>query len=365
MEALSLNELEQGRYLSPRGPIGLMSRVYKYVLPEVRTCLDFWRRDAAGIPDPELRKQALASIETKQFHCEGGGIYAAGNLSMRHILIPLIVAYQTISDYLDNLCDRSTSLDPADFRLLHQSMLDAITPGAELVNYYALRTEQNDGGYLHRLVLTCQEMTAKLPGYAAAAEEIRHLAVLYTDLQVYKHIHPDLREAALKEWWEKEGHLAPHLEWNEFAAATGSTLGVFMLFLASCDPKLSTSAAASIRAAYFPHVCGLHIMLDYLIDQDEDRAGGDLNFCNYYEDTDSMLNRIASIVEWARRDVQNLPETSMHRMVIEGLLALYLSDPKVREQREVRLVSRRLMRRSPLTRLFFFVNSRWIRKHMY
>lgn len=214
-------------------------------------------------------------------------------------------------------------------------------------------------------MLTCQEMTAKLPGYGAAAEEIRHLAVLYTDLQVYKHIHPELREAALKEWWEKEGHLAPHLQWNEFAAATGSTLGVFMLFLASCDPGLSLSAAASIRAAYFPHVCGLHIMLDYLIDQDEDRAGGDLNFCNYYDDTETMLNRIASIVEWARRDVADLPETSMHRMVIEGLLALYLSDPKVREQREVRLVSRRLMRRSPLTRLFFFVNSRWIRKHMY
>jgi tetraprenyl-beta-curcumene synthase len=55
----------------------------------------------------------------------------------------------------------------------------------------------------------------------------------------------------------------------------------------------------------------------------------------------------------------------MHRMVIEGLLALYLSDPKVSEQQEVRSVSKRLMKKSPLTRLFFFVNSRWIRKHMY
>ncbi|WP_203457033.1 tetraprenyl-beta-curcumene synthase family protein [Paenibacillus tepidiphilus] len=360
-----MSGLEQGRYLSPRGPIGLMNRVYKYVLPEVRECLGMWRTEAEGIPDPELRRQALASIETKQFHCEGGGIYAAGNLSMRHILIPLIVAYQTISDYLDNLCDRSTSLDPADFRLLHQSMLDAITPGAEPVNYYALRSEQNDGGYLLKLVRTCQEMTALLPGYTAAAAEIRQLAVLYTDLQVYKHIRPELRESALQEWWAVEGGRAPHLHWNEFAAATGSTLGIFMLFLSACDPVLTESKAASIRAAYFPHVCGLHIMLDYLIDQDEDRAGGDLNFCNYYDDTDTMLSRIASIVEWAREDVRGLPETSMHRMVIEGLLALYLSDPKVSEQQEVRSVSKRLMRRSPLTRLFFFVNSRWIRKHMY
>lgn len=365
MEAQSLNEMMQGRKQSPKGPIGLMNRVYKYVLPEVRQCLAAWREDAGRIPDPELRRQALASIETKQFHCEGGGIYAAGNLSMRHILIPLIVAYQTISDYLDNLCDRSTSLDPDDFRLLHQSMLDAVTPGAEPVNYYALRSEQNDGGYLHRLVRTCQEMTDRLPGYAAAAEEIRYLAGLYTDLQVYKHIKPELREEALLAWWERHGDAAPHLMWNEFAAATGSTLGVFMLFLSACDSGLDQDGARLVRSAYFPHVCCLHIMLDYLIDQDEDRAGGDLNFCNYYASTEETLERIASIVEWARRDVGKLPETSLHRMVIEGLLALYLSDPKVSEQQEVRSVSKRLMRGSPLTRLFFFANSRWIRKYMY
>jgi len=54
-----------------------------------------------------------------------------------------------------------------------------------------------------------------------------------------------------------------------------------------------------------------------------------------------------------------------HRMIIEGLLAIYLSDPKVSEQQEVRSVSKRLMKGSPLTRLFFFFNSRWIRKHLY
>ena len=42
-----------------------------------------------------------------------------------------------------------------------------------------------------------------------------------------------------------------------------------------------------------------------------------------------MLNRIASIVEWARKDVRTIPSTPFHRMIIEGLLALYLSDPKV------------------------------------
>ncbi|GIO52600.1 hypothetical protein J21TS7_09180 [Paenibacillus cineris] len=360
-----MNENRQTRYQVPRNPVSLMSRVYKHILPEVRKELDGWRRKAGNIPDPELRKQALASIETKQFHCEGGGVYAAVPLPERLILTKLIVAYQTISDYLDNLCDRSTSMEAEDFRLLHQSMLDAIDPAAEPVNYYALRQEQNDGGYLHGLVTTCQSCIRQLPGYAAAMPFIRDLAGLYTDLQVYKHIKPELREPALLEWWELHRERTPQLQWNEFAAATGSTLGVFMLFLAASNRHLSSTAAASIHASYFPHVCCLHIMLDYLIDQEEDRLGGDLNFCNYYESPEVMLDRIAFIVESARKDVAAIPVPPFHRMIIEGLLAIYLSDPKVSEQQEVRSVSKRLMKGSPLTRLFFFFNSRWIRKHLY
>ncbi|AWB44149.1 DUF2600 domain-containing protein [Paenibacillus sp. CAA11] len=357
-------DLEKKRNQIPRDPLRLMSRVYKFILPSVRSELETWKRTAEGIPDAELRKQALASIATKEFHCQGGAVYAAANLSQRHVLIPLIVAFQTISDYLDNLCDRSTSMDAGDFRLLHQSMLDAVNPGAEMADYYALRTENNDGGYLNLLVAKCRECIKELPGYAAAQTEITDLVGLYTDLQVYKHIKPHLREDALLNWRQKHAHRAPHLRWNEFAAATGSTLGVFMLFLASSEAALDTNSARVIKEAYFPHLCGLHIMLDYLIDQDEDKLGGDLNFCNYYENNEIMLERIAFIVEAARSDIKALPASSFHRMIIEGLLALYLSDPKVGQQEEIQSVSRRLMRRSPLTRLFFFANSRWIRKHL-
>lgn len=357
-----MNDQELSRKV-PRSPLTLMRRVYKFILPEVAVELDKWRREAERIPDEELRRQALASIDSKQFHCQGGAVYAAASLPDKHILIPLIVAYQTISDYLDNLCDRSTSLDPADFRQLHQAMLDAVTPEAKPADYYALREEKDDGGYLDRLVQTCREGIRELSGYEAAKPYIRDLAELYTDLQVHKHIHPEKREDALLEWWSIHAHRTPHLRWNEFAAATGSTLGVFMLFLAATDPFLDDRDASAIHGSYFPHVCSLHIMLDYLIDQDEDRVGGDLNFCNYYEDADTMLDRFTSIVDWARKDVAAIPSTSFHRMIIEGLLALYLSDPKVSEQQFVRSVSKRLMRKSPMTRLFFFVNSRWIRKH--
>lgn len=346
----------------PRGPIALMSKVYKYVLPGVRSELAQWRKAAEAIPDPELRKQALDSMTSKQFHCEGGAVYSTLQLDMRDILIPLIVALQTISDYLDNLCDRSTSLDADDFWLLHQSMLDAVTPNAPLTDYYARRQERDDGGYLHALVRRCQTSIALLPAYERVQPHVRELVGLYRDLQVYKHIAKPLRVKQLQAWWDRHKIKYPELRWNEFAAATGSTLGMFMLFLAACDPDLPPEEAVRIKSCYFPSICGLHILLDYLIDQAEDREGGDLNFCSYYEGQAVLDERMLRMVQAAREAAEKLPKPSFHRMIVEGLVALYLSDPKVKGQRQVRKTAKLLMKGSPWTRLFFWINSVWIRK---
>lgn len=346
----------------PRNSLQLMYRMYKYVLPEVNLALDGWRQQAEHIPDPELRKQAIASITTKQFHCQGGAVYAIANLSQRQVLIPLIVAFQTISDYLDNLCDRSTSLDPLDFRQLHQSMLDAIDPDAPLHDYYAYRDEREDGDYLKCLVETCQSCIRQLPAYDQVSGHVRELVGLYCDLQVYKHIRHDQREPQLLDWWAQYEDQHPSLQWNEFAAATGSTLGMFMLFVSASDQAMPAALADEIKQTYFPYICALHILLDYLIDQEEDRAGGDLNFCHYYGSVEQTFERIDWIASQSRLVADQLPSNFFHLMIIEGLLALYLSDPKVSKQQKVKHITRKLMKNSPFMRLFFWLNSKWIRK---
>jgi len=347
--------------LVPQNPFSLMFRVYRYILPDVKAQLSIWREVALQIPNAELRKQALDSLRLKEFHCQGGAVYAAANLPQRHVLIPLIVALQTISDYLDNLCDRSTSLDPRDFRQLHQAMLDAVDINMPIHPYYDYHQERDDGGYLTQLVRACQAMIVLLPSLEVISKEVHHLIALYCDLQVYKHIKQDEREEALQEWWLEHRDGYPYLKWNEFAAACGSTLGVFMLFLAATDPRLTEMKVSTIREAYFPCVCGLHILLDYLIDQEEDQLEGDLNFCSYYYNKDFALHRIESIVMKAKEKVALLEAPTFHRMIIDGLLALYLSDDKVNKQPEVKQMARQLLRKSLLTRLFFFINSKWIR----
>lgn len=330
-------------------------RIARRVLPRAAAELDRWTGLARTIPNEELRRQALASLRYKRFHAEGGSVYAAAarNTDSAAALVGLIVALQTTSDYLDNLTDRSASRDPADFRRLHQAMIDAVTLGGPTADYYALHPNKDDGGYLLSLVQACRESLARLPGYPAAMPHVRYLAGLYSDLQVHKHGPQEERREALVRWFAGHRHAHPGLEWWEFAAATGSTLGMFALFLAATDPALDDAAARRVADAYFPWVCGLHILLDYLIDREEDRLGGDLNLTAPYPDLDHARERLALFQRNARLAVRRLPDTAFHELVVDGLPALYLSDPKTRRQNMGSLARRLLRTAGPASLLLF------------
>lgn len=347
-----------------RSPWQLLYRVYRYVKPVLEREFAAWKKRAEAIPDPELRKQALASIESKKFHCQGGSVYAAQDISQVETIVPLIVAYQTISDYLDNLCDRSTSLDPNDFRQLHRSMQDALTPGAPVQDYYRYRKEREDGGYLASLVQTCQHFAAKLPAYDKIQVKVLEFSTLYSDLQVYKHIAPHLREAELLAWWDLHKESYSYLKWQEFAAVTGSTIGIFALFCLAAEEGVTQEQIEAVCKAYFPWLCGLHILLDYLIDLEEDRLGGDLNFVSYYSSEQEATDRLQYFYKQAKASVKRLPNPAFHRMIVDGLIAFYLADRKVNPGQPVSYtIAKKLLRQAKgLPSVLFYVNSLRVRR---
>ena len=346
----------------PTHLISLTTQVFLKVRPVTHAFLRKWKERAGSIPDPELRRQALASIETKTFHCEGGALF--GLLAGEHYqdAIEFIVAYQTISDYLDNLCDRSTSQDPQDFRALHESMLQALTPGAPLTAYYRHRKEQDDGGYLDELVQICRNVLARLPDYHIGAQAIRELASVYIDLQVYKHVRKDERLPRLQAWFAEHKKNLPPMAWYEFAACAGSTLGIFCIVSQLFNTQTTAGLVNDIKKAYFPWVQGLHILLDYLIDQEEDRAGADLNFCSYYPGSEEMLSRLSHFYSQAQISVANLPDAPFHQLVNRGLLSIYLADEKVSRQKDVHTVAKKLLQLGGAPALFFFWHCRVYRK---
>jgi len=344
---------------APNNLWSLSLGIYRDVLPTVRQHLREWKAKALQIPDRELRQQAISSIETKTFHCEGGSIYGLLVREHSHKIIQFIVAYQTISDYLDNLCDRSTSLNPNDFRALHEALMQALTPGAAPTNYYRFRAEQNDGGYLHQLVTTCQVVLGQLPAYANIAPALKELANHYCNLQVYKHVAVEERLPQLYAWFTSKQASLPEISWYEFCACAGSTLGIFCLVAYACEETCSMSLAEQVKTSYFPWVQGLHILLDYFIDQQEDRIEDDLNFCTYYNSHEEMIQRFTHFIQQANRSVLRLPDFRFHQMINHGLVGIYLADEKVSQQKELHRLSRQLMRQSGLPSVFFLVNG-WV-----
>jgi tetraprenyl-beta-curcumene synthase len=337
-------------------PISLMSRVYRKIIPAVHQELGVWKSRAEKIPNPELRSQALASIEHKTFHCEGGAILALTANEDYKKAVKFIVAYQTISDYLDNLCDRSTSLDPNDFAALHESMSDAISLGAVEKNYYRFREDQNDGNYLNDLSETCRSILRELQHYDLIKDHLLELCRYYCDLQIHKHVVLEERVPRLESWFKHYQNKLPEMEWYEFSACSGSTLGIFCLISYALREDFKAGDAENIRKGYFPYIQGLHILLDYFIDQEEDRAGGDLNFCFYYENQEKLFSRLKHFVIEADRHTEYLPHKKFHQLINRGLLGIYLSDRKVRKQKNVRKLAKEIIKVGGIISYFFYIN---------
>jgi tetraprenyl-beta-curcumene synthase len=342
----------------PTHPVSLMKKVYRDVFPIVHRELAYWKQKAEGIPNAELRKQALASIQSKAFHCEGGAILSLLAEAEMEACIRFIVAYQTISDYLDNLCDRSTSLDPLDFQALHESMPDALSVDANVANYYRHRDEQDDGGYLHELVRTCQDVLKQVKHYEKIVPFLQELAGYYCDLQVHKHVRVDERVPRLEQWFKQYKDHLPPMEWYEFSACSGSTLGIFCLVAYAFTESFNEEMALKVRNGYFPYIQGLHILLDYFIDQEEDRLGGDLNFCFYYPHHSSFIERLRHFMEEADKHVVGLPNEQFHRLINRGLLGLYLSDDKVQQQKDIKKLAKHLIKFGGKVSYFFYWNGR-------
>ncbi|MEA4901143.1 tetraprenyl-beta-curcumene synthase family protein [Desulfitobacterium sp.] len=306
----------------------IIRRFVKEVFPKVKEELHSWQLIAEKTPDSLLSQQALASLQSKAFHCLGGSIYALYPGAKQDAMIQFIVAYQTISDYLDNLVDAANVQDEKAFAQLHLAMTEALDPEAECSDYYAEYPYKEDGGYLDQLVRTCQENLKLLPSYSVVKAEATWLAAQYSSLQTYKHLKPEEREEKMLAWLEQSRVIYSEVSVWEFAAATGSTLGIFCLVAAAHQPGLTVNTVKAIKQAYFPWICGLHILLDYFIDYIEDRETDQLNFVQYYPSISEREKRLVLFLQVSLERAHQLSNPEFHLTVVNGLIAMYLSDPK-------------------------------------
>jgi tetraprenyl-beta-curcumene synthase len=311
-----------------------MGRFLVFVVPRASRALEAVRERAAAIPAPALREQALASIDGKAFHVQGGCILATflpPAQAARYVRV--VASLETIYDYLDNLCDRLPGVSQTAFATLHGALLDALDDRRVPGDYYRHGPAGDDGGYLASLVADVRAELPTLPHYAAVRDALGEIAGYYAQLQTIKHGDAGAREDVCRAWYAEHAAAFPGLYWWEFAAACGSSLPVFALIYLAMQPRLDPRAIDSTCAAYFPNVSAVHILLDYFIDQAEDREHRELNFVACYPSSAIAVERVRGLVRATSAGLRALAHGEWHDFVLRAMCLFYLTHRKVYEQR--------------------------------
>jgi tetraprenyl-beta-curcumene synthase len=281
-------------------------------------------RRAGQIADERVRALALASLATKRFHCEGGAALVGPDPRA----VRWVVAYQTLVDFLDSVTDRGPTVPARIIWALHEAALDAVA-GHPSRPYFAGHP-WDDGGYAAWLVANVHQAAHDLPGWPTVVVPAAVLARRYAELQTLKH-QPDRtrRARSLASWVRARQASGEDLAWWEWAAAAGSTLGLFALVRETLGGPVAPARTRDLLACYWPWMGALHILLDYFVDQEEDRRGGDFNFVACYPSADAAVIGIERVLDRVLTQCAKLADGPWHRWVATGLVGFYLADRKV------------------------------------
>jgi tetraprenyl-beta-curcumene synthase len=307
--------------------IAFVSAARRYwlgVFPVVRHEIRRLHRCARGIPDPVLRALAFDAQKRKWASLEGAAAFAVFTPRLgRFDLTRLLVDLQGVFDYADTLMEQPSLAPAANARRLHSAFVAALQPGSPHPDYYQHHARRDDGCYLVKLIERCRASICTLSSYDVVADLVMRHAwrVVFYQSQINLATVHDY--AALADWASKQPG-GPLLRWWELGAACGSSLAIFAHVAAASDPALTRHEVDAVEALYWPWAEALHILLDCLIDRAEDLQTDQHNLLDHYASQDEMTERLGLLASETARRAEAVPPH--HRLILAGMVALYLSD---------------------------------------
>jgi cytochrome P450 len=288
-----------------------------------------WFQLAEAIPDDPIREDALDSLARKRDNVEGASLFSILPKHRNECLLVLLVAYQVMWDFLDSVSERGASVGHANGRQLHRALVEALDPDAPVSDYYRYHPWKNDGGYLLALVETCRRMCIELPSY----RQVRHLMLDGVERCAIQYLNhdpePRRRDAALREWAERESVDEHRLDWFELTAAAGAFMPHVLLALAA-EPSCEPQELIAVHSAYFPWISLAIAMLDSYVDLRHDVATESHSYISHYASETVALDRLAAVIRRIVTHAARLPNGRRHVVLTEGIVAMYLSTPGVK-----------------------------------
>jgi len=300
------------------------TRELAWGLPEAARAARHWRTRAETIPDAPIREDALYSLTHKRTHAEGAALFAVLPATRNRALLEVLVAYETIWDFLDNVSERHTT--EQNGRELHLALVDAFDLDRPLADYYRHHPWQDDGGYLEELVEFCRRSCRALPSY----QQVRLLLVQEAwrgQVLALNHLtDADQRDAALRRWAAEEcPDDLSEATWFELSGAASASMVIHALLAIAAEPDASELEVGIIHAAYWPWVSLATTMLDSYVDRADDRRSGDHSYVAHYPDDACAVRRIGYCLTRAARGALQLPKGRRHAVIVAAMAAMYLS----------------------------------------
>lgn len=304
-----------------RGFAEAAARYWLAVHPQIRGELAHWRCCTRLIADPVQRCLALGTLISKQGNLEGAAAFATfAPAARRGLVVRASIAFQALYDFADTRAEQPGIPDPDRARRLHSGLLAALPRPRE--NRHDDPHNERDT-YMTSLVEACRGALVELPSFQTVYERVeintRRIVKYQTLID-----HP----TAFAAWATAETPAGSGLRWWETGAACGSSAAIFALIAAAASPGLRLDEAAAIERAYFPWVGALHTLLDSLIDQPEDLAGGQHSLIAHYGSSAAAAARMGRIATEAARLAGALAANQGHRLVLAGMTSQYASSPR-------------------------------------
>jgi tetraprenyl-beta-curcumene synthase len=306
-----------------------VTRELTWGLPAASREIARWRRVAARIRSGPLREDALAALEHKRGQSEGAALFSILPRKRNRSYLRLLVAYQTIWDYLDSVSERGAFAGPANGRQLHLALVDALDPGSQIRDYYRYSPWREDG-YLVALVRTCRACCEQLPSFERVHELVLRDAGRAQVLALNHDPDPVERDAALKRWARCEFPSDHEASWYELTGAASAGLAAFALLALACEPSCSDAEITRTHAAYFPWASAAACMLDSYADRHEDAANGDHSYIAHYPTQELAISRTCTLVRRCLAELHALDNNEAHVLIVCSMVALYLSKAATR-----------------------------------
>lgn len=301
------------------------SRELTWGLPAVAHEVRAWRNRALGIPDAAIRQDAVSALGGKRGHSDGAGLFCIFSRVRNHELLRLLVAYETVWDFLDSANERGAAAGQTNGRQLHLALVEALDPSRPISDYYRYHPWREDGGYLRASVGACRESCVQMPSYDRVRPLLVREAIRAQVLAVNHDLDPARRDTTLREWATRKFLGETEANWFELTGAASASLTIHALLALATESECSASDIARTFRAYFPWISAATTMLDSYVDQAEDHANGDHSYIAHYPAPQIAAQRLRQLIRRSLKEASALPNGERHTLLVACMAAMYLS----------------------------------------